>query len=80
MQALKRIDLARQSLVVAAGAALAFAVLHPAQAVPALVLGAAAVGLRGLLGKLRQGFFTSRRPPGTQWHEAAPHPAVEWSE
>ena len=80
MQALKRVDLARQACVLAAGAALALAVLRQGQALPALGLAAAAVGCRALLGQLRLGFFTASKPPGSQWHEAPPPPAVEWLE
>ena len=86
MQALKRVDLVRQACVLAAGAALALAVLHQGQALPALGLAAAAVGSRALLGQLRLGFFTASKPPGSPmargsaptplWSGSSDHPVV----
>ena len=80
LQALKKVDQVLRVLQLAAAACIGLAVLRQQAALPLLGLAAAAVGLRVQLARLRQGFFTSTKPPGSQWHEKAPTPAVDWAE
>ena len=86
VQTLSRIDRTRQLLLLSAMLIFTWALVTLSLTMgsvvkqhqgPLLLLSGIMMASHALLGRLRGAFFSTSKPPGTQWHEAPPFPAVE---